>query len=134
MDYLEYISKDSSLQNIGVGGNSVQICTIHYSKGLEYPAVIFAGLGKKFSLNKDTNDMIINANFGVGLKAIDSENRILNETLIRNACKIQNKQEELNEEIRLMYVAITRALHEVDIVYSGELTSSLKPFAKVRRK
>lgn len=108
IEYVEFISKDASLQQIGISGNSVQICTIHYSKGLEYPAVILAGLGKKFSLNKDTNDMIINDKFGIGLKAIDNQNRVLKETLIRNACKMDNRQSELNEEIRLLYVALTR--------------------------
>jgi len=108
IEYIDYISKDSTLQKIGVSGNSVQICTIHYSKGLEYPAVILAGLGKKFSLNKDTNDMIINDKFGVGLKAIDNKSRILKETIIRNACKMDNRQSEINEEIRLLYVAMTR--------------------------
>lgn len=108
IEYVEYVSKDSTLQQIGISGNSVQICTIHYSKGLEYPAVILAGLGKKFSLNKDTNDMIINDKFGIGLKAIDNQNRVLKETLIRNACKMDNRQSELNEEIRLLYVAMTR--------------------------
>ena len=108
LEYVDFISKDSALQKIGVSGNSIEICTIHHSKGLEYPAVIIGGMGKKFSLNKDTNDMIINEKFGIGLKAIDNQNRLLSETLIRKACKQDNKQSEINEEIRLLYVAMTR--------------------------
>lgn len=108
LDYLDFVSKEKSLQIVGNGGNAVQICTIHYSKGLEYPAVILAGLGKKFQLNKDSSDIIINGRFGVGLKSIDSTKRIVTETIVRNACKLENKKSELDEEIRLLYVAMTR--------------------------
>lgn len=109
VEYLNFISSENQLQKVGNIGNSVQIMTIHYSKGLEYPAVIFAGLGKKFNINKDTNDIIINENFGFGLKSIDSSERVLSETIVRNACKIDNRKSEINEEIRLLYVAMTRA-------------------------
>ena len=126
VDYLEFVSKEPQLQKIGNSGNAVQIMTIHYSKGLEFPAVIFAGLGKKFNINKDTNDIIINEKFGFGLKCIDVENRTLDETLIRNACKIDNKKSELNEEIRLLYVAMTRPKEKLILIGSYDLESIRK--------
>ena len=130
VDYLEFVSKDTQLQKIGNSGNAVQIMTIHYSKGLEFPAVIFAGLGKKFNINKDTNDIIINEKFGFGLKYIDVENRTLDETLIRNACKIDNKKSELNEEIRLLYVAMTRPKEKLILIGSYDLDSIRKNIEK----
>lgn len=116
LEYLDFISKESVLQVVGKGGNSVQICTIHYSKGLEYPAVIMAGLGKQFQLNKGASNIIINNQFGVGLKSIDSKKRILSETLIRNACKIENKTSQIDEEIRLLYVAMTRPKEYLSLI------------------
>ena len=130
VDYLEFVSKDTQLQKIGNSGNAVQIMTIHYSKGLEFPAVIFAGLGKKFNINKDTNDIIINEKFGFGLKCIDVENRTLDETLIRNACKIDNKKSELNEEIRLLYVAMTRPKEKLILIGSYDLDTIRKNIEK----
>ena len=116
VEYLDFASSDTQLQSIGSTGNSVQIMTIHYSKGLEFPAVIFAGLGKKFTINKDTNDIIINENMGFGLKSINPVDRTLSETIIRNACKIDNKKSELNEEIRLLYVAMTRPKEKLILI------------------
>ncbi len=116
LDYLNYISDQTIMQKIGTNGNAVQIMTIHYSKGLEFPAVIIAGLGKKFTINKDTNDIIINDKFGVGLKSIDVMDRTLQETLVRNACKIDNKKSEMDEEIRLLYVAMTRPKEYLSLI------------------
>ena len=115
IDFIDFVSVDNELQKVGTGGNAVQIMTIHYSKGLEFPAVIFCGLGKKFNINKDTNDIIINDNFGFGLKYTNSD-RALQDTILRNACKIDNKKSELNEEIRLLYVAMTRPKERLSLI------------------
>jgi len=109
LDYLDIISKDDTPKNIGASNNAVEICTIHHSKGLEYPVVILGRLGKKFQLNKDSGNIIMNGDFGVGLKSIDVEKRTLEETVVRSACKLANKKSEIDEEIRLLYVAMTRA-------------------------
>lgn len=109
LEYLEFISKDSSLQSIGNFGNAVEIITIHHSKGLEYPAVIFAGLGKKFNINKDSSNLLINKDFGFALKSIDNKTRELSETIVRTASKLSNRKSEMDEEIRLLYVGMTRA-------------------------
>lgn len=121
VEYLDFISTEPQLQKVGAVGNAVQIMTIHYSKGLEFPAVILAGLGKKFNLNKDTSEIIISEKFGLGLKRIDNNNRTLEETLIRNACKIDNKRSELNEEIRLLYVAMTRPKEKLILIGNYDL-------------
>ena len=130
VEYLDFISKDSQLQKVGSSGNSVQIMTIHYSKGLEFPAVILAGLGKKFTINKDTSDVIINEKFGLGLKCINSQERFLEETIIRNACKLDNKKSELNEEIRLLYVAMTRPKEYLCLVGEYDLINYKRQKAK----
>ena len=117
VDYLDNIKKDGEI-TLTLSGveNSVKIVTIHSSKGLEYPAVILGGAGKKFVLNKQTEDIIINDKLGVGLKMFNPVERIQQESLIKNACKIFNKKNEIDEEIRLLYVALTRAKNRLCIV------------------
>lgn len=123
LEYLEFIGKETSLQHLGVESNSVQICTIHHSKGLEYPIVILGGMGKTFQLNKDSGNIIINGKFGIGLKSVDNKVRTLHETIIRNACKLSNSKAEIDEEIRLLYVAMTRAKEKLSLVGTYNLSS-----------
>ncbi len=109
IDYL------SSIEGSGIdvgfdNGNGVQITTIHSSKGLEYKAVIFAGLGQRLSINLNTNDIVISDNFGVGLQYLDVENRIKKDSVIKKACLLDKEREEVNEELRLLYVALTRGM------------------------
>ena len=107
-----------------------EICTIHHSKGLEYPAVILSRVGHKFTLNKDSGSIIMNNKFGVGLKGIDSNNRTLDETVIRSASKLDNKMSQVNELIRLLYVAMTRAKEKLSIIGTYEISS----YAENKRK
>lgn len=122
LEYLDFISKEKSLQHVGTESNAVQILTIHHSKGLEYPAVILGGMGKSFQLNKDSGNIIINNEFGVGLKSINNDDRTLSETIVRNACKLSNKRSEIDEEIRLLYVAMTRAKEKLSMVGTYDLS------------
>ncbi|MBQ7351991.1 MAG: UvrD-helicase domain-containing protein [Clostridia bacterium] len=136
LEYLEFVSKESVLQGVGTEGNAVEICTIHHSKGLEYPAVILGGLGKRFQLNKDSSDIVINGEFGVGLKSIDSTKRVLSETIIRSACKLNNIKSEIDEEIRLLYVAMTRPKEQLSLIGTFNLeklhTLKRKPIYSMR--
>lgn len=109
LNYLESLEKnkiDIEFSN----SDGVQITTIHSSKGLEYKAVIFAGLGQRLSINLNTSDIVVSDKFGVGLQYLDIENRIKNECVVKKACLIANEQEEVNEELRLLYVALTRGM------------------------
>lgn len=116
LNYVEMSQDLSSKQYIGTSNNAVQICTIHHSKGLEYPAVIFAGMGKKITTNKDSGNIVISQEFGIGLKNIDIDGRDAKETVVRMACKMANAKSEFDEEIRLMYVAMTRPREYLSMV------------------
>lgn len=123
LEYIDFVGKDTPLKNITTGDNAVQLCTIHYSKGLEYPAVILGGLGSKYSLNKNTNNIIMNGTFGIGVKSINSDTRMLKDTIVRNCCKLDNKKSELNEEIRLLYVAMTRPKEYLSLIGRYDISS-----------
>lgn len=108
LDYLKYIDKEKYFMTIS-DPNGVTIQTFHSSKGLEYPAVILAGLGESFNINNHTQDIIFNKEYGVGIKSISGADRVKSDNIVRLACAKSNRISEINEEIRLFYVAVTRA-------------------------
>lgn len=126
IDFLEKTSKSTMLvENESSDTNAVKIMTMHASKGLEFPAVVVGGLGKSFLINKFTNDVIINDTYGVGVKFLDTNERLENETLVRMACKYANKKSFLDEEIRLLYVALTRPKNYLCCVGTYDVKNSV---------
>lgn len=108
--YIERLQKyEQDLGQAGANGveEAVSILTIHKSKGLEYPIVFLAGCGQKFRSNTDS--MVLHPDFGIGLHAIDIEKRTKRNTLYRAFLSRMNTLEERGEELRVLYVAMTRA-------------------------
>lgn len=99
--------------------NVVRMMSIHKSKGLEFPVVILAGIGKNFNM-RDTNDRILlHRELGLGPSFIDTDLRVTRDTLARIAMKDQIKLESLSEEMRVLYVALTRPKDKLILVGSG---------------
>ncbi|MBR3555796.1 MAG: UvrD-helicase domain-containing protein [Oscillospiraceae bacterium] len=91
------------------GGEGVTITTIHGSKGLEYPVVILADLMRRFNLRDVTKPLLIHPDLGVGVRRTDKTRGITYTTLPRLAIGEQLRAESLSEELRVLYVAMTRA-------------------------
>lgn len=89
--------------------NTVRIMSIHKSKGLEFPVVILAGLAKRFNVSDSNKPMLIHPKLGAGPKLIEPEERIEYETLARRAVATVLREETMAEEMRILYVAMTRA-------------------------
>ena len=87
----------------------VRIMSIHKSKGLEFPIVFVAGLSKKFNTRDLSGDLIVDVDMGIGTSCIDAENRVKFTTLRQQVLKNKMKQDSLGEELRILYVAMTRA-------------------------
>ena len=87
----------------------VRIMSIHKSKGLEFPVVILAGMSKMFNTQDLKSDVLIHPFLGIGLNAVDLERRTVSPTLLKNVIKNQLMVENLGEELRVLYVAMTRA-------------------------
>ena len=87
----------------------VRIMSIHKSKGLEFPIVYLAGLAKKFNTRDLSGDLIVDVDMGVGVSCIDSVNRVKFTTLRQQVLKHKMKHDSLGEELRILYVAMTRA-------------------------
>lgn len=96
--------------------NLVRIMTIHKSKGLEFPCVILHGAGHKFYNKKSGSDMLLDRDLGIGLKLVDWENRVKISTLRRELIDKKDKINGLKEEMRVLYVALTRAEKRISIV------------------
>ena len=99
----------------GNSANAVSICTIHSSKGLEYPVVILADTGKAM-LQPMRDSYIMNSEFGLGLNFFSLDDDNVYQTPLVYIMKSQQKRRERNDEIMLLYVALTRAQRHLYIV------------------
>ncbi len=96
--------------------NAVQIMTIHGSKGLEFPVVFTAALTKTFSNKSTAGGLLLHAEHGVGITLNDRHKMQSFDTVHHTALSMAIKQEEHNEELRLLYVAMTRAKDKLILV------------------
>lgn len=95
--------------------NVVRIMTMHSSKGLEYPIVFVSALGKQFNKRDYSDSLIINSDYYLAMKYMEPNKRYSKETFIREAFKEINKTEGIAEELRILYVALTRAKEKLII-------------------
>ncbi len=111
--YIDHMNKyDLDLgepETVSEQENAVRLMTIHKSKGLEFPIVFVAGMGKKINLTDSSKTMIFHPFYGVALKYCDPVRRVKKDTLIHRAFSLEIKKENLGEELRVLYVALTRA-------------------------
>ncbi len=98
--------------------NVVRIMTIHSSKGLEFPYVFIAGAGRKFNKMDFNEPYLFDQHFGLAVKAIDPDNRITYTSLPFLAMKEKKELEMRAEEMRVLYVAMTRAKEHLEIIAS----------------
>ena len=89
--------------------DAVRIMSIHKSKGLEFPVVFVSGLGKMFNRQDTRSRMILHPGLGMGIDETDSERRLRIPSLLKRVIAGQGEQENLGEELRVLYVALTRA-------------------------
>ena len=95
--------------------NVVRIMSIHKSKGLEFPIVFLCGTGRKFNTRDLSNKIIFHQDLGLGVDIINVKKRITYESIPKLAIKLQNQRELLAEEMRILYVAMTRAREKLII-------------------
>ena len=121
LEYVELLSVKEYSCTVQSGINAVTIITMHKSKGLDYPVVIVAGLGKKFSNKSTSADAIMTNELGIGLKYNDPITRTTTHTLSHLANKLSKELSERKEQIRLYYVALTRAKNYLCLIGAYEM-------------
>jgi len=99
----------SSAKLIGENENVVRIMSIHKSKGLEFPLVFLCNSNKKFNVQDLNSQILLHQDFGLGANFIDGERKLQYSTLAKEAIKIKSNEEIISEEMRILYVALTRA-------------------------
>ena len=102
---VDYGEADTLDENADV----VRIMSIHKSKGLEFPVVFVSGLSKRFNMQDANQSLIVDMDLGVAVDYVDSGRRIKNKTLRRAVLSAKMKEDNLAEELRVLYVALTRA-------------------------
>ena len=95
--------------------DTVRVMTIHKSKGLEFPIVIVAGMGKRFNMQDARSAVALHAGMGVGLDAVDLGLRTKSPSIVKKVIQKEEALESLGEELRVLYVALTRAKEKLII-------------------
>jgi len=113
---------------LGEKEDVVRIMTIHKSKGLEFPVVILGAMDKQFNQQDLRQKYLLHKDLGLGSKYIDPDKRIMYPTLAYHALKQQMQREMWAEEMRVLYVALTRAKEK--LVMIGTVASFEKKKSK----
>ena len=120
VNFIEKLKKShmGSAKTLGENANVVRIMSIHKSKGLEFPVVICSAMGKNFNTQDFKKSILYHHNLGYGPQFVDYERRISFPSIAKEALKSKINIENLSEEMRVLYVAFTRAKEKLIITGS----------------
>lgn len=120
--FIGYIEKqrtyeiDQASSKIMETENAVHIMTIHKSKGLEYPVVIISGMGKQMNVMDQRGEVLIHPAYGLGIRTGKFDGRARLDNLHRKAISHFIEMDDKGEELRVLYVAMTRARNKLIMV------------------
>ena len=117
---------------VGENEDVVRIMSIHKSKGLEFPVVFVSGMGKNFNRQDTRSKMVLHPELGIGLDYMDGRKRIKSPTIAKKAIAKQIDLENLGEELRVLYVALTRAKEK--LILTGTLKDAAKKLETFRQQ
>ncbi len=110
--------------------DAVQIISIHHSKGLEYPIVFLAGTSRRFNKIDSAATVLVHPKLGVGGKVMDTKRGVVYPSLAWRAISAKLEEETLSEEMRVLYVAMTRPKDR--LIITALWPDAEKPLAKLR--
>jgi ATP-dependent helicase/nuclease subunit A len=132
LDRFQGQGKDmGNARSLGENEDVVRLITVHASKGLEFPVVFVVGLGRTFNTRSLKGKVLLHSKLGMGMPIIDIENNVRYPSLIQYAVKQRLAQEALAEELRILYVALTRAKERLFLY--GTMDNLDKTFLKWNR-
>lgn len=137
IQYIEAMKKGKTVtppvKLLGESDNVVRIMTVHKSKGLEYPVVIASNLGRSFHKEKG-KELVCHKDLGYGLKRVDRRQGFYSRTLLQNAIEARKAREDMAEEIRILYVSLTRAMDRLILMGSVVNIDEALNAARIKRK
>ncbi len=111
------------------GSDSVRIMTIHKSKGLEFPVVFLSGIGKRMNLQDASAAVLLHSKMGIGLDAMNLELHTKRPSIIKKVIQREEYMDTWAEELRILYVALTRAKEKLIITGVGsDLEKKMEPY------
>ncbi|MEL7567304.1 MAG: helicase-exonuclease AddAB subunit AddA [Dehalobacterium sp.] len=134
-NFINFVDKLKSSQGdmgaakiLGENNNVVRIMSIHKSKGLEFPVVILSGCGKKFNLQDLSGKILLHQDLGFGPDLVDHKLRLSYPSHPKLAIREKVRRETLSEEMRILYVALTRAKEK--LIITGTVSKLEKALGK----
>ena len=131
--FLEHLRAVDERGFIGAGqqaASGVTIMSIHKSKGLEFPVVFLCGLSRGFNQESTRGPVLCEKDLGIGLSCVDIKKRVTYPTVAKRAISVKIQRESISEELRVLYVAMTRARDRLIMTYADKkLADRLKKIA-----
>lgn len=125
---VDYGEADTLDENADV----VRIMSIHKSKGLEFPVTFVAGLAKRFNMQDVNQSLIVDMDLGLACDYVNPQKRIRNKTLRRTVLSRKMREDSLAEEMRVLYVALTRAREK--LIMTGTLEKAAEKWELAREQ
>lgn len=118
--HLESMKERGLMTGSAVGSGAVNIMSIHKSKGLEFPVVFLCNLSRKFNQEDLRARILCDKELGVGLSVADSSSRTRYSSLAKRAIAAKMEAQSVSEEMRVLYVAMTRARDRLIMTYASQ--------------
>ena len=117
ISYIEAMKKNNlsvgEAKTLGENDNVVRVMTVHKSKGLEFPIVILTGAGRQIRYRGTGNSTVMHKDFALGMPHVNLQEKWHRKTLLQRVIDAKKAKEEFEEEIRILYVAMTRAMDKL---------------------
>ena len=119
LDHLDSLEEKGLPSSGEQTSGAVTIMSIHKSKGLEFPVVFLAGLSREFNRESIRAHVLCDRELGLGLSCADTENRVRYPTISKKAIAVKTVADSVSEELRVLYVAMTRARDRLIMTYGS---------------
>ena len=121
LSHLDAIAeKGLSIASDNGNAGCVTVMSIHKSKGLEFPVVFLSALSRRFNHDSSTAQVLCHKEMGLGLSCVDRENRVRYPSLSKKAIAAKIVSDDISEEMRVLYVALTRAKDRLVMTYAAK--------------
>lgn len=120
LEHLDAMAEKGLVSAGANGGGCVTIMSIHKSKGLEFPVVFMSNLSRRFNQESLRGHILCDQELGLGLSVADTHSRVRYPSISKRAISVKMQAESVSEEMRVLYVALTRARDRLVMTYSDK--------------